>query len=149
MSVRVPWGNKEHLLVSGLCSYLLPDSACVRLSHADTFWPTIHELGTLVDESPGYTPGMLDILLDFLSSECRINLPAGMVSRYSISHRYSLLSALRSDNISPICRLPNDAQRERGSACGGRHIVGPRGAQAMSGRAAARRKSFLEKRLLT
>jgi hypothetical protein len=60
-----------------------------------------------------------------------------------------LLSALRSDNISPICRLPNDAQRERGSACGGRHIVGPRGAQAMSGRAAARRKSFLEKRLLT
>lgn len=70
---------------SGLYSYLLPESACAGLFNPHAFWPTIEELGTLVDESPGYTPEMFHILLDYLSTECRIILPIGLMSQYSVA----------------------------------------------------------------
>ena len=53
---------------SGLRSYLKPDGEAI--------WDSIQSATCPVDSLPDFTQTMADILIDYLSSECRINLPS-------------------------------------------------------------------------
>ncbi len=72
-------------LSPGLCSYLVPESACARMASVDEFWSTLHDAGRLVDQSPGYTAEMLDLLLDFLAVDYLVRMPRGLAEQYAIS----------------------------------------------------------------
>lgn len=69
----------------GLCSYVLPESDCVRLYCPDEFWTTIEESAIVVDQLPGYTPEMMEMLIDWAYEWSSKEIPSGLEKKHSIS----------------------------------------------------------------